>query len=241
MDRLRLILDAPRSATLNMAIDEFLMHSPCAGQAGVLRFYSWDHPSVSIGYFQKVGDAVKRFDAVNKGIPVVRRISGGGTVLHGDDLTFSLSIATENPFFPTDVKSSYLRINEAVRTGLKELHPKLDYADCRTVPTGKRQAGERICFEAPACYDLLLSGKKILGASQRRIGKELLHQSSLFLKEDRSRLIRAIVKGFETLWKVELKEKPLGPEELEQAKELEGRRYASVEWASGLRERSFSS
>ena len=241
MDRLRLILDPPRPAALNMAIDEFLMHSQGFGARPTLRFYGWDKPSVSIGYFQKIGDAVRKFDAVQKDIPVVRRLSGGGTVLHGEDLTFSLSIGTVNPFFPTDVKSSYLRINEAVRTGLKELCPQLDYADCRTVPTGKRQAGERNCFEQPACYDLLLSGKKILGASQRRIGKELLHQSSLFLSEDRERLTRAIVNGFASLWKVAFDEKPLSGEELAQARELEERRYGSSDWASDLRVRSFSS
>ena len=224
----RLILDEPRSASLNMAVDEFLMLSQSGeGAAPVLRFYSWDKPSVSIGYFQKVEEAAKKFE----GVPVVRRISGGGTVQHGKDLTFSLSIPVKNPFFPADVKSSYLRINEAVRTGLKELYPKLDYADCRTVPAGKRQGGGRICFEAPACYDLLLSGKKVLGASQRRIGKDLLHQSAMFLGGDRARLIDGIVNGFRSLWKADLQERPLSREELLKAGELERKRYDSAEWA----------
>ncbi len=233
MQKLRLILDPPRPPALNMAVDEYLMQ---AGEPA-LRFYSWDRPSVSIGYFQSVADAAKKF----KGLPVVRRISGGGSVRHGEDLTFSLALPVDNPFFPTDVKSSYLRINEAVRTGLKDRYAALDYADCRTVPAGKRQGGERICFDAPACYDLLLSGKKVLGASQRRIGKDLLHQSALFLSGERAELIRQISEGFKTLWKVALEERALDERELAKARQLEEGRYLSEEWASGLRERSFAS
>ena len=62
MPALRLILDGPRPAALNMAIDEFLAASQSSGtNAPVLRFYSWDRPSVSIGYFQKVENAVRKF------------------------------------------------------------------------------------------------------------------------------------------------------------------------------------
>ena len=239
MQPFRLILDESRSATLNMAVDEYLVNSQLAKGAGpILRFYSWDEPSITLGYFQKIEDAVRKFGAREKNIPVVRRISGGGAVRHGEDLTFSLVLKTTNPFFPTDVKSSYRRIHEAIRVGLKGLYPKLDYADCRlpagrqgTVLASKRQSGERVCFESPACDDLLLEGKKILGASQRRIGKNLLHQSSIFLGETREGLIRNILSGFESLWKVGFEEKPLSEEELMRARELEEKRYGSPEWA----------
>lgn len=233
MHTLRLIIDKPRPATLQMAIDEYLMNSQRAEDAQpTVRFYSWPKSSISIGYFQKVEEAVQKYDTKKKSISVVRRISGGGTVEHGEDLTFCLAIKTINPFFPSDVKSAYLGINEAVRVGLKELYPKLDYTDCRTVPTGKRQSGGRICFEAPACYDLMLGGKKILGASQRRIEKNLLHQSTMFLKENPAKIIQGILNGFESLWKVNFEKKPLSEEELTQARQLERKRYGSKEWAN---------
>jgi lipoate-protein ligase A len=215
-----------------MAIDESLLNFQRASNAlPALRFYSWDKPSVSIGYFQKIETIAQKFGADKKDITIVRRISGGGAVEHGEDLTFSLTLKTINPFFSTDVKSSYLRINEAIRVGLKEFYPELDYADCRTVPTAKPQSNERICFQTPACYDLLLSGKKILGASQRRIEKNLLHQSSMFLKKGREPLIHGILNGFEYLWKVKFEEKPLSKEEIMVAKKLERKRYALRDWS----------
>ena len=55
------------------------------------------------------------------------------------------------------------------------------------------------------------------------------------------KLIPAIVKGFETLWKVEFREKPLSREELARAREIEERRYGLPDWASEARERSFCS
>ena len=237
----RLILDPPREASLNMAVDEMLALSQSTENAQpTLRFYAWSEPSITTGYFQNVERVAQIFQASKKGIPVVRRLSGGGAVLHGNDLTFSFSLPVSNPFMPTDVKSSYLKINEVVRVGLKPDHPTIDYADCRTVPSGKRESKEKICFESPVCYDLLLSGRKILGSSQRRIGKCLLHQATLFLSQDKDLSIRRILEGFESSWKATFEERPLSREELSEAQKIEEDRYASSDWAL-FRERSFFS
>ena len=241
VEKLRLIIDPPRQAALNMAIDEMLMSAQAEeGTGPVLRFYRWEEPSITSGYFQKIEQVAKRFDAYRKGIPLARCLSGGGAVLHGEDLTFSLCLSVPNPYFPTDVKSSYLKINEAVRTGLKSDYPEIDYTDCRTVPSGKSQSRERICFDSPACYDLLWNGRKILGASQRRIGRHFLHQATLFLNADKDFLTKLILRGFETTWKVSFEERALGEEELDRARRIEETRYASPDWAL-LRERSFFS
>ena len=241
MSIFRLIVDPPRSATLNMAIDEMLMHSQSdTRNSPVLRFYSWEEPSVTAGYFQRLEKVAQKFKAEKKGLPVVRRLSGGGAVLHGEDLTFSLCLPSTNPFMPTDVKGSYLKINEAVRAGLKADYPEVDYADCRTVPSGKDRSKEKVCFESPACYDLLLSGRKILGSSQRRIGKCILHQATLFLERNKDLLAARLTEGFKKVWDVQFEERALTAEELREAERVEESRYASSEWAL-FRERSFFS
>ena len=223
-----------------MAIDEMLLLSQDAGHSGVLRFYTWEEPALTAGYFQDIRRVAEIFDAMNKELPVVRRLTGGGAVLHGQDLTFSLCLPTRNAFFPTDVKSSYLKINEAVRAGLKRDYPAIDYADCRTVPTGRKRGANAVCFDSPACYDLLLNGRKILGSSQRRMGGNLLHQASLFLNSDPTGLTQKITDGFKQDWKVSFEETALDPQELRHAQEIERSRYSSLDWAL-LRERSFFS
>lgn len=239
----RLILDPPRDAALNMAIDELLMESQSLSEPPpVLRFYSWSEPAYSAGYFQNVAEIVKRFRCVKKNISVVKRFTGGGLVFHGKDLTFSLSMKDSDHFFLGNVKDSYLKVNEALRSGLKPAFPDIDYADCRDIPSGRGDGG-RVCFEAPSCYDLLLHGKKVVGASQRRKGGAILHQSSVFLNGDESILRRHILEGFMEKWKIDFFEKPLSAEELFAAQQKK-ERYASSEWAylPGLNlERSFLS
>ena len=165
-----------------------------------------------------------------KNIPVVRRITGGGLVFHGRDITFSIVVKGSNPFFSGGAKDSYLKVNEAVRRGLQRRYPKIDYADCKSIPSG-RAKGNHVCFEAPACYDLLLDGKKVVGASQRRKNGSILHQSSIFLGGDEINLRSYIVEGFEQNWNIDFFEEPLTPSELELANQIEKKRYTSTDWA----------
>ncbi len=228
--RVRLILDSPRDPVLNMAIDEVLMESQRDfSQEPVLRFYSWDRRSYSIGYFQNVKQVVERFDCRDKKIPVVRRITGGGLVTHGEDTTFSFCAPNDEKFLPKDTKASYLKINLVITRGLKSLYPKLDFADCKTVPSGRGQ-GERVCFERPACYDLLLEGKKVVGASQRRKKDTVLHQSSVFLNSPREVLIAAMARGFKEEWDLDFSNKNLSVRELEIAGSRAEELRADHEW-----------
>ncbi len=213
-----------------MAADEVLMESQAlSGALPVLRIYFWEAPSVSIGYFQDVRQAARRLKGKARKT-IVRRITGGGLVAHGTDLTFSLVLKNDNPFLPTDVKMSYLKVSEALRLGLKDIYRELDYADCKTVPSGRGDE-ERICFEKPSCYDLLIGKKKVVGASQRRKDGAILHQSTVFLPDSREILTEKIVKGFRELWKAEFLEKPWTEQELKEIRRKEADRYGSPEWA----------
>ena len=220
----RLILDEARPASLNMAVDELLMRRATQSGVPILRFYRWSAPCVTVGYFEEVAKVSRRFGR----FPVVRRITGGGAVLHGEDLTFSLVMplpvrqaGVPAPHFANDVKSSYLKINEAVRVGLRTEYPKMDYADCRTVPSQTSKQKERVCFDAPSCYDLLSAGKKVLGGSQRRTNGVLLHQSTMFLSRPTELLMQRVREGFEQVWKISFEEAPLTQEELTEAAEGE--------------------
>ncbi len=224
----RLIVDQPASPSANMAIDEMLMLGQGrADSIPTLRFYTWSESCMSIGYFQSVKDFPKQ--------SVIRRITGGGSVQHGKDLTFSITATFPNDIIPSAVKDSYLKVNEAVRVGLKPLFPALDYADCRDVLSMRERQRDRVCFEKPDCHDLLLGGRKILGASQRRIGNKFLHQSALYLDGSKETLISAIKEGFEKVWKIKFKASALTPSEKDQALDIEKTRYADPLWFnSGL-------
>jgi lipoate-protein ligase A len=71
----------PKAAALNMAVDEALLIS---ATAPILRFYRWRAPALSFGYFGRYAEV----DNQAGGREIVRRWTGGGIVLHGDDLTY---------------------------------------------------------------------------------------------------------------------------------------------------------
>lgn len=205
-----------------------------SGGTPIIRFYSWIRPAISAGYFQDIHTLASRFGARQKASQVVRRLTGGGMVFHGKDLTFSLVMKVSDPLIGGDVKASYLKINEALLAGLRELFEELDTADCRAVTPSGRGGGERICFEKPSCYDVLKRGQKVVGASQRRTNGVLLHQSAVFLEKQAQELEPLILKGFEKKWGAEFRQEPLSAMELQAAEENEKKRYGSPEWAVTL-------
>ena len=75
---------SPRSAALNMAIDEALLIQPST--AAIFHTYRWKSRSVSFGYFSKWAPVRAQYPDWD----LVRRWTGGGAVEHGEDFTYSL-------------------------------------------------------------------------------------------------------------------------------------------------------
>ena len=101
----------PRSAAINMAIDEALLET---AKIPSIRFYRWNSPALSFGYFGKFADVADY--ATERDL--VRRWTGGGVVFHGDDLTYSIVIPTSDPIFVESSMSTYGKIHRALRNAL---------------------------------------------------------------------------------------------------------------------------
>ena len=105
-----------------MAIDEAIMHAVAAGSVPpTLRFYGWDPPALSVGYFQNVAREVDRAACESIGVDVVRRPTGGRAVLHDVEVTYSLVVPEENPVIPKGITESYRAISEGMVHGLLRL------------------------------------------------------------------------------------------------------------------------
>lgn len=158
--------ETPRSAPLNMALDEVLLRGV---RAPLLRCYRWDVAAVSFGYFGKHAAVSQAWP----GHAIVRRMTGGGIVPHGQDLTYSLIVPAGHPFATHSPRAVYRAIHEAIGallTGRGEV------AALACAPAG---AGTGVCFESPAEFDLLAHGSKIAGAAMRRTSDGLLLQGSI--------------------------------------------------------------
>src|SRR5438552_17034112 len=157
---------ASRSAALNMAVDEALLET---AEIPTIRFYKWDHPALSFGYFGKFADVANHAEQRD----LVRRWTGGGIVFHGDDLTYSIVIPVSSGFFAECPKKIYAAIHSALCHALKE-----NGAAAALAPNNSSKISD-VCFANPVLADVIVNGRKVAGAGQRRTRRGLLQQGSI--------------------------------------------------------------
>ena len=164
---------ASRSAALNMAVDEALLET---AEIPTIRFYTWDHPALSFGYFGKFADVENHASQRD----LARRWTGGGIVFHGDDLTYSIVIPATEPAFSKSSRSIYERIHNALCDALVS-----EGRDAVVAAVADRDSGvsdadyNGHCFANPVRADVLSNGRKVAGAAQRRTRRGLLQQGSI--------------------------------------------------------------
>ena len=204
-----------------MALDGALFESQ-KGKAcePVLRFYVSSEPWISVGYSFRDEAALGKSPLVlqNPRVPVCRRITGGGCVLHGNDVIFSLIAPyakAESAF--GSVRTSYKMLHDAVQAGLQSLglDPKF-YACNMSLPKGSD------CFDFPVESDLSWNGKKIAGGAQKRSEGLLLHHESIAIPSalGRDSTIRALRAGLERIFGVTIQKADMDPEIFFQARRL---------------------
>src|SRR5262245_45500207 len=116
-------LTLPDSAR-NIALDEALLLDAEAGGPETLRFWEWPAPAVVLGAGGKSAEEVHADACERDGVPVLRRSSGGGTVLLGRGcLNYSLILAFERHPALTDLHASYCFILGALAKALEPLAP----------------------------------------------------------------------------------------------------------------------
>ena len=174
----RLLETGNNPAAMNMAIDEALMLRQKEYALPTLRFYGWTHPSFSFGYFQKIAEEMDVQKCREQGVGLVRRPTGGGTVIHGWDLTYTVAVPLDNPLIPKNTLESYRIIHECIIEGLRLLNIKAEHFSENATINRKLQ---NICPTNPTKYDVLIDNKKVAGAAQRRKRGVLLHQGYIAL------------------------------------------------------------
>jgi lipoate-protein ligase A len=157
----RLLQTGVNTAFTNMAIDRAVLVTHSQGKVPpTVRFYAWDPPAISIGYFQSLTEEIN-VDACKKyGVDYVRRITGGGAVFHDKELTYSLVISESHPAIPSNIMKSYGRICGALIKGLEQLGVEGQYAPIN---------------------DILSDGRKISGNAQTRKQGVVLQHGTILL------------------------------------------------------------
>lgn len=182
----RLIVDPPLAGPVNMGRDEALLDA-CRNEdvAPVLRFYAWNPPTISLGYFQEYAE-YQALEGPVAGLDVVRRTTGGGAILHDLEITYSLTIPIDHPLVHRKPNRLYELAHEAiiaaVGNGVRMLG--CDNSAC----DASAQRGPFFCFARRHGLDVVLEDgrgpmgiSKFAGSAQRRTQTAILQHGSIML------------------------------------------------------------
>ncbi|MCY7913895.1 biotin/lipoate A/B protein ligase family protein [Bacillus haynesii] len=187
----RFIDSGRQDPAFNMALDEALLYWHSENKIPpTIRFYGWNPPTLSVGYFQNIEKEIN-LDAVKKhGLGFVRRPTGGRGVLHDQELTYSVIVSEEHPEMPKTVTEAYRVISEGILEGFRELGLDAYFAIPRTEKEKQSLKNPRssVCFVAPSWYELVVEGRKVAGSAQTRQKGVILQHGSILLDLDEDKL-----------------------------------------------------
>src|SRR5919202_3368289 len=156
-NKIRVLETGYKPAALNMAIDETLIEN--ISEVPILRIYGRLPSAVSAGYFQSIKEEVDLEKCRQLGVDVVRRLTGGGAVLHEFEVTYSFTTKQ----YPQNIIESYKWICDVIVISINRLG-----FDASFVPLN----------------DIVVNGKKVSGSAQTRKKGVLLQHGTLLLDLD---------------------------------------------------------
>jgi lipoate-protein ligase A len=168
MDYLDLTLPSPEE---NLALDEALLLEAEAGRGQeVLRVWEWSALAVVLGAGGRLGEDVNEAACRADGVPILRRASGGGTVLLGPGcLLYSLVLAYDREPALAEIVPSYGYILGRIAETLGDVLPDIEKA---------------------GSSDLAAHRVKVSGNAQQRKRGHLLHHGTLLYDFDIGRVGR---------------------------------------------------
>ncbi len=153
-----------------MRRDEEALLSVESGQNSCLwRIYGWDRLCLSLGRHQ--------VPPRNLSLPVVKRPTGGGALLHGWDVSFSVAALKES--WGTRPRRIYLRIALLIAESLRDLG-----IDVSVVRSSGGSGRAFFCFSTPSPGELTWRERKIAAVAMRTLRRAFLIQGSVYLRFD---------------------------------------------------------
>ncbi|MCK6484627.1 MAG: lipoate--protein ligase family protein [Phycisphaerae bacterium] len=194
MHTLRLIVDPPLTGPENMARDDALLNLVgVADSPPTLRFYRWDPATISLGYFQPYADYAA-LPVPAGGLSVVRRITGGGAILHDLEVTYSIALPAGHEWLRPNPNRLYELMHDVVINAIGSMAVKYGEWGRRTGAAAPMACGESaqrgpfFCFVRRHALDVVVVSldspdtcEKIAGSAQRRTRLAVLQHGSIIL------------------------------------------------------------
>ena len=239
----RLLVDRAGLGPWNMAVDELLWD--WSGQTGrcALRVYHWAEPTLSLGYFQPYEDRYQH--EASQGCAVVRRLSGGGAIVHDAELTYALALPADHPAAPARLRL-YQSVHEAIVATLAELGIDASLGSAHLPDKAATQPF--LCFQRRGPGDIVVGPVKVGGSAQRRNRMAILQHGSVLLARspaapelpglaeiagyrcEAEAIIARWLPRLAQCLSLHFTEQPLSLAERHRAAQLAALRYASEDW-----------
>ncbi|HGY91789.1 MAG TPA: lipoate--protein ligase family protein [Planctomycetes bacterium] len=174
----RMRIDPPLPPDENMRRDAELLdgEGPPRG-----RLYRWRPYGLSLGHFQKEAPADWLRTLAPDEVRVVRRVTGGGAILHAEEITYA--VAGPDGAFPFDgpVHRSYEHVHTMLIELFRSWGVEAGLETCRPHAL-KRHEQPFLCFDRATSMDVMAGGKKLVGSAKRRRGGRALQHGSILLR-----------------------------------------------------------
>jgi lipoate-protein ligase A len=158
----------------DLAREAWMLERAGSGRCSLL-ISSWSSPVVVLGYAQPAED-VDLEACRRRGLPVVRRITGGTGVVHDRDLSLSVAVPASHPW-AAGIVSLYGRFLDVLEPALRSAGSRVERPQ---QPRQARRERSPICFEDQTADTLMVDGAKAVGCAQtRRRGGVLIHAAVL--------------------------------------------------------------
>jgi len=140
INKFRLIVDSPLCGSINMAKELAVLYGVSHNELlPTLRIGRWLESAVSIGNLEDVNSTVNIDYCKKRNIPIIRRESGGGTVLHNIELSYSLTIPLHSELIPQSVDESFRKIISPVIHTLKMFIDGVEYRPINDIVVNKKK------------------------------------------------------------------------------------------------------
>lgn len=182
------------SAEANMELDAKLLENLEGQERPILHLYEWERPSATFGYFIKPEELLNLTEAKKWGLDLARRPTGGGVVFHVWDLAFSVLVPAKSRLFSMNTLDNYHLVNRIVKEVVKEFIGISN--EMELIPEDasfQDQTCTHFCMARPTKYDVMLEGRKIAGAAQRKTKDGFLHQGTIALLRPDPALLGAVL------------------------------------------------
>ena len=176
-----------------MAVDEALLRSYQSNpEMPVFRLYGWSSPTVSLGRFQQYDDDIFPGACAQAGVPLVRRITGGGAIYHDHEITYSL-VCSRDDLGKMSVKESYRKLCGFLIELYQGFGIDARFALDRFPDDDSIGRKTVHCFAGREAYDIITPHGKLGGNAQRRLGQLVFQHGSIpfSLRLDKQRALFA--------------------------------------------------